>query len=418
MLCFQAPVPLPHPSCPFLISLNKSCRCSLDPPSFLRNHWNRRPLFLPSHLPSFSSPISPDELAGLALSPDFPSRLIKGPPSGPFTIKSGPFQSSDLSTLPSSNWTLLVNDAQRYIGSLALLQDAFSFIPSWRFDDVMISYAAVGGGVGPHLDNYDVFLVQGSGRRRWSVGKGPVSEEEEQWEENSDVRVLKGGFQVGEEWEVKPGDVLYVPPRWPHWGVALDSDCMTYSVGFRAPNEGQLVMGWVEEICKEGAFYEDDVEDLVTNLGDAGLISDSAVENAWEMVKEGLVGAHAKEKFSKWFAREVSMPKRFRDEEDVQERLTNDEAKRVVDLLVTRKEDVNVYQREGSIFTYRDGVDGTFMFIDGTEWAVPGIEVAKVLCASRKLDTHKLSSVIHGRPDACDLITRLFEADLLYVLEE
>ncbi|KAJ1487976.1 JmjC domain-containing protein, partial [Baffinella frigidus] len=119
----------------------------------------------------------------------------------------------------------------------------FKFIPNWRVDDVMISYAAQGGGVGPHVDNYDVFLLQGKGTRRWAISNTPLAASDEVSVDGVDVRVLKDGFKKDEEWLLEPGDMLYLPPRFPHWGVAEGEGCMTFSIGFRAPN--------FQEICSE-----------------------------------------------------------------------------------------------------------------------------------------------------------------------
>jgi 50S ribosomal protein L16 3-hydroxylase len=204
---------------------------------FLAEHWQKAPLLVRGALPGVVAPLSPDELAGLACEDEVESRIVtrSADPQRPFALRHGPFGEADFAALPARDWTLLVQDCDKQAPSTAAFLDPFRFIPDWRIDDLMISYATAGGGVGPHVDQYDVFLVQVLGRRRWRIAPG-----------RPDARSIPGlelavlaEFEPEQEWVLEPGDLLYLPPGVAHDGVALD-DCMTCSVGFRAPSLREL----------------------------------------------------------------------------------------------------------------------------------------------------------------------------------
>ncbi len=167
----------------------------------------------------------------------------------------GPFDESRFSELPESRWTLLVQDVDKYLPEVARLLEPFRFIPSWRFDDVMISYAVPGGSVGPHIDTYDVFLVQGMGRRRWQIQPHPTRDA---LIPDLPVRILSE-FEPEQEWVVEPGDVLYLPPGVAHWGIAEEA-CMSWSVGLRAPSHQEMLDSFTNfllERMPEAEHYRD-----------------------------------------------------------------------------------------------------------------------------------------------------------------
>ncbi len=215
----------------------------LSPAAFLRRHWQKRPLLVRGAFAKFHDPVTSDRLLTLSLKPDVDSRLVvtRGG-RRPFEVSEGPQQSARLRRLPASNWTLLVEDVERHVRGVRALQAGFDFIPRWRFDDVMVSFATPGGGVGPHIDSYDVFLIQGRGRRRWSID----SKARPVYRSGLELEVLRR-FQPEATWDLEPGDMLYVPPGLAHCGVALD-DALTYSVGFRAPSHRALVAAFAERL--------------------------------------------------------------------------------------------------------------------------------------------------------------------------
>ncbi len=214
--------------------------------AFLRDYWQKCPLLIRGAIPDFQSPISPDELAGLCCEEDVESRLIleQASPS-PWCVEHGPLEEKRFSTLPETHWTLLVQECNRYVPELAELLTQFNFIPNWRVDDIMASYAPAQGSVGPHVDQYDVFLLQAFGSRRWQISQQTVNAGNQL--PGLDLCILRD-FIVSEEWILQPGDMLYLPPGVAHHGVALE-DCITLSIGFRAPSHAGLLSGFVDHVA-------------------------------------------------------------------------------------------------------------------------------------------------------------------------
>lgn len=206
----------------------------------------------------FPDLISPDEVAGLSCDPRVESRLIleKGG-KAPWELRRGPFKPSLFKKLPTSHWTILVNGVDRFVPSVHAFLDHFSFIPFWRIDDVMISVAYDKGNVGAHVDNYDVFLVQAHGTREWLIEDRPRHEDD--FVPGLPIRLLKK-FKPTHRWLLEPGDILYLPPRFPHHGIARGDRCMTISVGFRAPSIHDIINGVVTDALAnsdESARYTD-----------------------------------------------------------------------------------------------------------------------------------------------------------------
>lgn len=214
----------------------------LTPQQFLRRHWQKKPLLIRGALPGFVSPLSADELAGLSCEPEVESRLVLGKLGKRWSLEHGPFEEQRLTQLPKKDWTLLVQDVDKWLPEVASLLTPLRWLPDWRIDDIMISFAAPGGSVGPHTDQYDVFLLQAQGRRRWQLA--------EQFDPtllpNVDLKILKT-FVPEQEHVCEPGDILYLPPGVAHYGLALDA-CMTFSIGFRAPDQRELVGALAEEL--------------------------------------------------------------------------------------------------------------------------------------------------------------------------
>lgn len=200
---------------------------------FLRRYWQKKPFAARETLSEFAAGISRAELFALAADAHIESRIVVRE-RRKWRVEHGPFSKRDLARMPRAGWTLLVQGVDQVLPSAASLLRAFSFIPYARLDDVMVSYAAPGGGVGPHFDSYDVFLVQVEGERRWRVSRPRDLE----LVPDLPLKILKR-FAPEHEWNLRPGDLLYVPPQWPHDGVAID-ECITCSVGFRAPSAQEL----------------------------------------------------------------------------------------------------------------------------------------------------------------------------------
>jgi 50S ribosomal protein L16 3-hydroxylase len=210
---------------------------------FLREHWQKRPLLIRGAFPHFHKAITPEDLAGLACEEAALSRIVlHDAKHDSWTLRSGPFAETDFAKLPKTHWTLLVQDVDKWDMDVAALLDRFAFVPSWRVDDVMISYATDGGGVGAHVDQYDVFLVQGRGRRRWRISTDRAAPKD--FRADAELRLLRE-FMPTHEWILEPGDALYLPPGVPHEGTAL-GDCMTFSIGMRAPAQAELLLDFAD----------------------------------------------------------------------------------------------------------------------------------------------------------------------------
>lgn len=271
-----------------------------DIESFLRDYWQKKPLLIRNPWQSWTNPLEPDELAGLACETEVEARLVTPAPETTrrdWEMELGPFPEERFDTLGAKPWTLLVQAVDHHIPTVAALLEPFRFVPNWRIDDVMVSYAMDGGGVGAHFDQYDVFLVQGLGRRRWQIGA--VCDDETELLPHDDLRLL-AHFEPLEEWILEPGDILYVPPRFAHNGVAVGDDCMTYSIGFRAPSRSELITDWADTLLDaaiddDGIRYED--PDLLRQ-DNPGEITEQALTRLHAMVCEKLLDHGA---FARWF---------------------------------------------------------------------------------------------------------------------
>jgi 50S ribosomal protein L16 3-hydroxylase len=239
----------------------------LTPAEFLSEYWHKKPLLIKNAIPDFRGLLSPEELAGLACEDEVQSRIVEEI-NGQWHASHGPFDDEDFARLPDKpdpkhRWTLLVQTVNHYLPEARELLQQFDFIPHARLDDLMVSYAPDGGGVGPHFDSYDVFLLQGQGKRLWRVSEQTDLE----LIEGAPLRILKN-FDTAQEWLLETGDMLYLPPQLAHWGIAVSDgkiDCMTYSIGFRAPKNQELAtefLGYMQDKLNQdqltiSGMYED-----------------------------------------------------------------------------------------------------------------------------------------------------------------
>ncbi|MFY3386480.1 JmjC domain-containing protein [Paracidovorax sp. MALMAid1276] len=223
----------------------------LTPSQFMRRHWQKKPLLVRQAVPLFAPPVLRAELVALAAQEGVESRLVQRA-KGAWKLRHGPFGRRSLPSLQQPEWTLLVQGVDLHNAQVHDLLQQFRFVPDARLDDVMISYASDNGGVGPHFDSYDVFLLQAHGRRRWRIGR----QKDLSLQDGVPLKVL-ARFEPEEEFVLEPGDMLYLPPRYAHDGVAEGGDCMTYSIGFRAPSRAELaheiMARFAEEAADEGA---------------------------------------------------------------------------------------------------------------------------------------------------------------------
>ncbi len=233
--------------------MGEELQLGISPADFLARYWQREALLIRAAFADFKAPVDSDTIAGLALEEEVESRIIEYADEH-WSLHHGPFLEEDFQR--QAPWTLLVQAVDHYLPEVDALRRAVKFLPQWRLDDVMVSYAVDGGSVGPHYDNYDVFLLQGEGRRRWRIGQRcdastPLLPHDE-------LRILRD-FHCVEEYLLEPGDILYIPPGVAHWGIA-EGECSTFSIGFRAPPVNEMLCRITDEVLEriaDDAFFTD-----------------------------------------------------------------------------------------------------------------------------------------------------------------
>jgi 50S ribosomal protein L16 3-hydroxylase len=227
----------------------------LTPREFMRRHWQRRPLLVRGAIAGIVRPLSRSELFGLAARDDVESRLVRVRNRRNWSLTQGPIARSKLPPGREPGWTLLVQGVDLHHEAARSLLQQFRFVPDARLDDVMISWASDGGGVGPHVDSYDVFLLQASGTRRWRIAR----HYDAALDERAPLKMLRR-FTAEDEFLLEPGDLLYLPPGWAHEGVAVGGDCMTCSIGLHAPRRGALAAELAQRLAEtydDPALYRD-----------------------------------------------------------------------------------------------------------------------------------------------------------------
>ncbi|TAM46601.1 MAG: cupin domain-containing protein [Burkholderiaceae bacterium] len=239
---------------------------ALSPQQFMRRHWQKKPLLVRQAIPGFEALLDRTALFALASSDDVESRLVVHGPKG-WQMRGGPFARRALPPLKQPDWTLLVQGVDLHVQAADDLLQQFRFVPEARLDDLMVSYASDGGGVGPHFDSYDVFLLQAQGRRHWRIGW----QKDLTLQEGVPLKVL-ANFVPEQEFVLDPGDMLYLPPRYAHDGVAI-GECMTYSIGFRAPSRAELARELLQRLAEQAgdaaglALYRDSGQPAVDSPG-------------------------------------------------------------------------------------------------------------------------------------------------------
>lgn len=334
---------------------------------FLKEYWQKRPYLFKNALKSFKQPLSADELAGLSLEEEIESRLVLQIDSLPFwQLKKGPFGEKEFSLLPKTHWTLLVQGVDRFVPAVADLLAHFNFIPHWRLDDVMISYAADKGSVGPHYDNYDVFLYQAKGRRHWQLTTKDC--QPSNYLDNVPLRIMRN-FEVEEEYLLEEGDMLYLPPHVGHHGVAL-GESMTYSFGYRAYQAQELLDTFAEfsaEKRDKTALYVD--PDWSNVKGNAEL-SIEALAKAKELLISEL---DDEARLKRWFGCFVtsldSQAENLLAEPLESRTFTRQHLEKII------AKEPFLYRNPLCRFAYISEQDSTLLFVNGCEWQIDKVNV-------------------------------------------
>jgi 50S ribosomal protein L16 3-hydroxylase len=371
---------------------------------FLRDYWHKKPLLVRRAFPGYACPIAPEELAGLACEEGVESRIVlEKDGERPWQAEHGPFPEERFLRLPPTHWTVLVQEMNKHVPAFALLQDHFAFIPWWRLDDVMVSYAPEHGSVGPHADNYDVFILQGAGRRRWQINTRAPGPED--LIPGLDLRIMKH-WETEQEWVLEPGDMLYMPPGVAHYGVALD-DCISISVGFRAPNVKGMLIDFAErfiETADPERFYAD--PDLAPQP-DPGEISLAARERIRDIIRAIDLSDAG---IDRWFGQfiteakpghDVPLPEEALDAEGFEQRLEDTG-------LLIRSE----YCRLAH-FTASDGV--LQLYVNGEELHLDAkhLSLVRYLCTAREYPADTLNAQLRDTADRA-LLADLYNRGAFY----
>ncbi len=366
---------------------------TIDVKTFLKEYWQKKPLVIRKALPDFINPLTADELAGLSLEAGVESRMVfETPDTAPYwQLKTGPFDEALFETLPKTHWTLLVQGVDRLVPEVTALLDHFNFIPQWRVDDVMISYAVKHGNVGPHYDHYDVFLYQAEGRRKWSLTTKHCNLEN--YLTDVDLRIM-AQFDVEEEYILEPGDMLYLPPHVGHHGVSLSDDCMTYSFGFRSYQGQELWDGFgefsSEKVTATGLYKDPDWSDLPATSA----IPPDAWLNAKNLMQDMLNDESVMKRWFGCFATRIDQ----QAEQEMPEPLSDDEAGDRATFVAELRQSAGLVRDPTCRMAYQEG--DLQLFVNGCEWDITDVApvLVKYVANNRQVDT-------------CDLLLFLAQDD-------
>ncbi len=375
----------------------------LTPSEFLRDYWQKKPLVIRQAFPGFQCPVSPDELAGLACEEGVESRIVIENENGkPWQLHNGPFSEDRFRQLPSEDWTLLVQGLDHWVPEIADLLEHFRFVPNWRLDDIMASYAPKGGSVGPHYDQYDVFLLQAQGHRRWTFG-GHCDHTSPRVE-GTPLRILS--HWEGEETVVlAPGDMLYLPPGIGHHGVAED-DCITLSVGFRAPTIDDILTGYTDFLCSQADAAEHLNDPDLQVQANPGTIASGVIDRLAAIIREQL---DDRRQLALWFGQYATAPKNM----DIV--VPADQPASDADIAEAIRAGEQLRWNEGSRFAYHELDDETALFVDGEQYLLRGDArpLAPLLCAGARIDMTALQAFCEDSA-LLGLLTTLYNQGSIY----
>lgn len=355
---------------------------------FLEKYWQKKPLLIRNAFANIQSPITPDELAGLACEEHVNARIVlEKHGDKPWQLEFGPFEEERFSELPESHWSLLVSDVEKHLPETKSLIDAFRFIPDWRIDDLMISYAPAGGSVGAHTDAYDVFLLQLSGQRLWKISEHYSDETLS----DTDLCILKN-FTAEQEWLLNPGDMLHLPPNVAHHGIAQsgkdsqgnETHCMTASIGFRAPSLKTISSDYIQYLndnVHSNSRYHDKKPVLPEHHAE---ISDETVTCFMDYLKQGLT--IEREQVRRWLGQYSSDNKAFEDVENQRSEIDFEALK-----TIATKE--TLIQSPYSHFLFSHTGSTALLFVDGCSYDVSK-QFAEEICADANIDFPLLSSIM------------------------
>lgn len=363
--------------------------------SFLSDYWQKKPLIIRNALPDFVNPLSADELAGLALEEDIESRIVRETPEEKpyWHLKHGPFTQKDFKNLPATHWTLLVQGVDRLVPEVGQLLDQFDFIPQWRVDDIMISYAALHGSVGPHYDNYDVFLYQAQGRREWALTSKECTPNN--YMDDLELRIMKH-FDVEERIVLEEGDMLYLPPHIGHYGISRSENCMTYSFGYRS-YQGQELWDSLGDYLSEKEAFEQLYQDPDwSDLKNTSEIPVAAWKNAQKVLRQIVDDDCLMKSWFACFATQLNQSA----EQHLPIPLTENETINRITFIDELKTGANLVRDPSCRFAYqRINRDFDYaLYINGCEWKTEGVSPGLLceLANNRYLVNHRLVNYLNN----------------------
>lgn len=279
---------------------------------FLAEYWQQKPLLIRSAFENFDNPIDPDELAGLACDEDVNSRYIEHTGNNEWRLCAGPLSDDFFDDVSGNEWSLLVSDVEKLLPEFRDYLKPFRFIPDWRIDDLMISYAPTGGSVGAHVDQYDVFLLQAAGVREWQIEntarqKNPASV--------STTIAILGDFIADDIWQLQAGDMLYLPPQFAHHGIAKAEPCMTWSIGFRAPSVDEMLPEIINYLMEDKSATERFKDPCRAAASSPGRIDNNDIASIRAMLSKAL--NQSDETLNQWIGRCITEPKDTKDEDEL-----------------------------------------------------------------------------------------------------
>jgi 50S ribosomal protein L16 3-hydroxylase len=365
----------------------------MSPAQFLHNYWQKKPLLIRGAFEAKSDWIAPNDLAGLACEELALSRIVQRQPKHDrWAVRNGPFAEADFAKLPKKDWTLLVQDVDKWDMDVAAILDAFSFMPSWRIDDVMVSYAEDRGGVGAHVDQYDVFLIQGIGHRRWSIDANKKNGHA--FRDDVELKLLRE-FTPTHEWILEPGDALYLPPEIAHEGTAI-GECMTFSVGMRAPSNAELILDFSEFLTETLTDYQRFSDPDLSPTRDSGEITDAALKRTRASMPQ--FAKVDKTTLATWFGKFIT---RYRAAHDV----ASPPRQITVEQFASKLTRGGITRNPWSRMAWTRHSRGALLFVAGESFACSR-EIARFVTASREIDSAALLKHKHARNLFTDLINR------------
>jgi 50S ribosomal protein L16 3-hydroxylase len=353
------------------VRAKRGAMLGMAPRQFLRDYWQKRPLLIRGAFAS-AEWMQPNDLAGLACEELALSRIVKHDRKRDrWKVRNGPFTTADFAKTGNRNWTLLVQDVDKWDAEVAAILPHFAFIPSWRIDDVMISYAENGGGVGAHVDQYDVFLIQGIGQRRWRIDDRAGAPTD--FRDDVELKMLRR-FNPNRDWILESGDMLYLPPGVPHEGTAI-GNCMTYSVGMRAPSTAELLIDFAESVAEPLGEDVRLVDPDLLPADDTNEITPDAIER----VRTALpwLGAVSDDALTDWFGRFITRYRAAHEAASIPKPIS---AQQLTKKLAKHSVARNPWSR---VAWARSG-RGAILFVAGDAFPC-AIAVAKKIAASREI---------------------------------